>query len=87
MNNLTFKVVAENCETPHIRIEVEGNRFSAFEYANLLTKAFRQVDVYCNETGEVMSNSYISDDWFTPSLSVTECIAILRAKVKDNRAR
>ena len=87
-NTFTYKVVAENGDTaPSIRVEVEGNRFAARDYAALLLKAFRRVDVYNNETGEVMFSSYVSDERFSPDLSVTECLSLLQAKVKDNRAR
>lgn len=85
--NTTYKVVAQNCDTPRITVEVEGNRFAAAEYAFLLRKAFRQVDVLNNETGEVMMNFYVSDEWFAAILSEAECIALLQEKINENRAR
>lgn len=85
--NTTYKVVAQNYGTPRITVEVEGNRFAASEYACLLRKAFRQVDVFDSETGEVMMNFYASDEWFVAILSEAECIAFLQKKINENRAR
>lgn len=85
--NTTYKVVAQNCDTPRITVEVEGNRFTAAEYAFFLRKAFRQVEVFDKETGEVMMSFYVSDEWFAAILSEAECIALLQEKINENRAR
>lgn len=85
--NYTYKIIARNYETPSIEVTAEGNLFAVTEYAALLKKGFRFVEIYNNETGEVVYTFYRSDAWFNPSLSVTECIGLLKAKVKDNRAR
>jgi hypothetical protein len=84
--NSTYKIVAKNYETPNIEVTAEGDLFAVSEYATLLQKGFRFVEVYNNKTGEVVYTFYRSDAWFNPSLSVTECIALLKAKVKNNRA-
>lgn len=84
--NYTYKIIAKNYETPNIEVTAEGDLFAVSEYATLLQKGFRFVEVYNNKTGEVVYTFYRDDTWFNPTLSVTECIGLLKAKVKNNRA-
>ena len=85
--NYTYKVIAKNYETPGIEVTAEGNRIAVAEYATLLQKGFRFVEIYSLVTGEVVHTFYRDETWFEPTLSVTKCISLLRAKVQNNRAR
>lgn len=84
--NHTYKVVARNCEAPNIEITAEGNRFAVAEYVELLQKGFRFVEVYDNETGEVVYTFYRSHEWFEPTVWIAKCVDQLVIKVKNNRA-
>lgn len=85
--NTTYKVVAQNCDTPRYTVEVEGNRFFAEACVHLLTKSFRQVDITDAETGEIVYSFYRSDEWFKPTLSTLTCLELLEALYNENRAR
>lgn len=54
-----------------------GNKDSAMECALTLAMAFPQVDVICEQTGEVMWNEYTTLEWFKPQ--VEQGKAIMRA--------
>ena len=75
----TYTVTANN---GNYRPRIEYSRDdltndNAKTIAMTLTKAFRNVEVICNETGEVVFTRYISEDWFTPIFSITEVIDLI----------
>ena len=77
---ITYKVEARCNMGKGINVELKGfeDIESAFECANTLTEAFPQVDVICEQTGEVAYSQYISLDFFTPTTEMGR--AIFRAE-------
>ena len=77
----TFRVEAK-CNNKH-GIEVAfkgfGDGASAMDCALTLSMAFPIVNVICEQTGEIMYDTHISPDWFTPR--VEQGRAIMRAEM------
>lgn len=63
---ITYKVEAKCNMGKGINVEFKGfeDIDEAFECADTLMKAFPQVDVICEQTGEVAYSQYISLDFF-----------------------
>lgn len=51
--------------------------------AILLTRAFRNVEVTNNETGEVMFTNYVSDGWFESELSISTALTVAEETLAD----
>ena len=77
---ITYKVEAKCNMAKGINVEFKGFESieDAFECANTLTEAFPQVDVICEQTGEVAYSQYISLDFFAPTTEMGR--AIFRAE-------
>ena len=77
---ITYKVEAKCNRGKGLNVEFKGMESieDAFECANTLTEAFPQVDVICEQTGEVAYSQYISLDFFTPTTEMGK--AIFRAE-------
>lgn len=81
---LTYSVKADNCNTPKITYEVKGlTERSALFLANHLVEAFRQVDVTCEQTGEIMFSVYYNDDFRKPTLDELSCLLVAQNIFKD----
>lgn len=76
----TYEVQAKCNRNNGIDVTFKGftNKDSAMECALTLAMAFPQVDVICEQTGEVMWNEYTALDWFKPQ--VEEGKAIMHAE-------
>jgi hypothetical protein len=63
---ITYKVEAKCNETKGINVEFKGieSKEMALVCAGELLDAFPQVDVICEQTGEVMYSRYTATDWF-----------------------
>ena len=72
----TYTLVAESCEShPQIKITFEHIRTDCLAQAMLTAgKAFRQVRVTANETGEIIYDLYVDSDWFYPALTYGQVI-------------
>lgn len=80
----TYSVKADNCNAPKITYEVkELSAKSALFLANHLVEAFRQVDVTCEQTGEVMFSMYYNDDFHKPTMDELTCLSIAQSVFKD----
>ena len=81
----TYTIKADNGHhRPRIEFSheaVPGDRAKGL--AILLTKAFRNVEVTNNETGEVMFTNYISGDWFESELSISTVLALVEDMLAD----
>ena len=81
----TYTVKADNgCYRPRIEFSheaVPGDK--AKPLVLLLTKAFRNVEVTNNETGEVMFTNYVSGDWFEPELAISTVLGIAEDMLDD----
>ena len=77
---ITYKVEAKCNKAIGLNVEFKGltSIDEAFDCANTLTEAFPQVDVICEQTGEVAYSQYISTDFFTPTTEMGR--AIFRAE-------
>lgn len=88
MSKATFTLsIDTNTARPKIKTEfTKLTRKQAEAAYNTARKAFRGVQVVCEQTGEVMAHAYCSDEWFKPSLTYGEAldaitaIASIRAK-------
>lgn len=61
----TYTVTAKSCESaPHIEFSISANIHQASFYFMALARAFRDVQMVSNDTGEVMKSHYESDEIF-----------------------
>ena len=85
LENATYTIKADNGRhRPRIEYSheaVPGHKAKAL--AILLTKAFRNVEVTNNETGEVMFTSYVSGDWFEPELAISTVLSVADDMLDD----
>ena len=52
---ITYKVEANNCNSPRITCEITGQAENSARFlAENLSRAFRDVRVICEQTGEIM---------------------------------
>ena len=74
----TYKVEANNCNSPRITFEVGGltDRVSKFIAENLAL-AFRDVRVTCEQTGEIMYSIYYNDDFKKTTMTEVQCLEIV----------
>lgn len=74
-----YEVVARNCNTnPKIKYSRKNlTKAAALFVATNLERGFRQVDILNQDTGEVMRAFYMSDEFFRPSLTEYEAMAVV----------
>lgn len=61
----TYTVTAKSCESaPHIEFSISANIHQASFYFKALARAFRDVTMTSDDTGEVMKIFYESDEVF-----------------------
>lgn len=72
----TYTLTACTCEGhPHIELTFKHVRPDDLPQAMLTAgKAFRQVRVTANETGEIIYDLYVDADWFCPALTYGQVI-------------
>ena len=76
---MTYKLIIESCHScPSVYATFEHIPASrlrrAFDFA---IRTFRQVEVFAEETGEVIFNHYVDMDWFEPVYNEGEALDIL----------
>ena len=76
-----YEVVARNCNTcPKIKYGRKNLTKATAKFVALnLARAFRQVDIINQDTGEVMLSTYVSDEFFKKEISEIEAIAMVEA--------
>jgi hypothetical protein len=80
----TYSVKADNCNSPKITYEVkELPAKSALFLANHLSEAFRNVEVVCEQTGEIAYQFYYNDDFRKTTLDEVTCLAVAQSILKD----
>ena len=80
----TYSVNANNCNAPRITYEVkELTAKSAMFLANHLTEGFRQVEVICEQTGEIIFSMYYNDEIRKPTMDELTCLSIAQSIFKD----
>lgn len=74
-----YEVVARNCNTcPKIKYSRKNLTKATAKFVALnLARAFRQVDILNQDTGEVMLSTYVSDEFFKKEMSEVEAIAMV----------
>lgn len=72
----TYTVTADNyCSTPKIVFSHSGiHGDHILTTANCLRKAFRKVEVINEQTGEIVFDYYVGDEFFEPVFGITEAI-------------
>lgn len=72
----TYTLTACTCEShPHIELTFEHVRPDNLSQAMFVAgKAFRQVRVTADETGEIIYELYLDADWFYPTLTYGQVI-------------
>lgn len=74
----TYTVTADNCNHPKITCEITGQTDKSAKFlAENLSRAFREVRVLCEQTGEVVYSFYYNDDFKRPTMLQTECLATI----------
>ena len=76
----TYTLTASNCEFPHIDLSISDHFFAISVYRQTAELAFRQIRVVNDETGEIMYDRYVSDEWWKPMLSIAEAMDELKAQ-------
>ena len=73
---ITYKVEAKCNMGKGINVEFKGfeDIDGALECADTLECAFPQVDIICEQTGEVMYSRYVGLDWFHPVTEMGKAI-------------
>lgn len=63
----TYTVTAKSLDHKNLSISFgDLSRFCATAVAEILGCGFRNIDIICDQTGEVAYNHYKSPDWFSP---------------------
>jgi hypothetical protein len=70
-----YKIQARNGEVICVQVEINDLHIhQAVAFYDVLTKAFRGVDVIDNDTGEVVMSKYIASDFFYPKATVADVL-------------
>ena len=76
----TYTMTARNCEFPSVEVTITDHFFAIAAYRQIAEKAFRDITICNDDTGEVMYNHYVSDEWWKPMLTVAEAMEELKAQ-------
>ena len=61
----TYKVTADTCNNPRITYERSGLTAHGAKFlVNNLSQGFRQIEVYCEQTGEIVFNRYVNGEFY-----------------------
>jgi hypothetical protein len=75
MENYTYIITADNCMNPKITVRYEGLTEKQVLLAiRCFYGAFRSIEVICSDTGEVMYNHYVSEDFMIYTKSEAEAL-------------
>lgn len=81
---MSYTVTAKNCHAPAVEVSInENNIHRAIAYFNLCKEGFRDVCITSGETGEVLQSHYLSNEWFIPSLSESECFEAIQQLYRE----
>jgi hypothetical protein len=81
---MSYTVTAKNCHAPAVEVSInENNIHRAMAYFNLCKEGFRDVCITSGETGEVLQSHYLSNEWFIPSLSESECLEAIQQLYRE----
>lgn len=81
---MSYTITAKNCHAPAVEVSIdETNIHRAIAYFNLCKEGFRSVCITSGETGEVFQSHYLSDEWFIPSLSESDCLEAIRQLYRE----
>lgn len=77
-SQLTYTLTANNGDNPRITYTQEGIPECRIQklYANAQC-SFRDVQVTCDQTGELIFQVYTSDEFFTPLLPMVHTLTVL----------
>ena len=71
----TYKVEVNNCNSPRITCEIAGQPENSARFlAENLSRAFRDVRVICEQTGEIVYSVYYNDDFKKSTMSQIACL-------------
>ena len=74
----TYKVEVNNCNSPKITCEIVGQPSKSAKFlAENLSRAFRDVRVICEQTGEIVYSFYYNDDFKKSTMSQIDCLATI----------
>ena len=81
---ITYQVIADNCNSTKITFEKRGLTKNTAKYvAKVMCDAFRDVRVICEQTGEIMFNKYYNDDFFPTTIKEVEAIVLVQSILAD----
>lgn len=86
MKKEIYTLTANSCEPVSINCgwrELKSNE--AISLASILTKAFRQVEIIDNETGEVCLTKYYSSEFFFPTTTYGKAIQAAETELERIR--
>jgi hypothetical protein len=77
-NEITYTLEADNCMNPKIAVSYRHlDSKTAFRIAKVMCKAFRDVRIVSEQTGEVAFNCYYDEDFFVQSILENEAIEMM----------
>ena len=80
----TYQIIANNCNSPKITCEIDGQAVRSAKFlAENLSRAFRDVRVICEQTGEIVYSFYYNDDFKKQSLDEISCLATIKSLLSD----
>ena len=84
----SYSITANSCCFPSVELKIISvNWHQMHQYLAVIKRAFREIEILNDDTGEVMFRHYESDEMFSPLLSIGECISAIEDLKKefDNR--
>ena len=77
-HNITYTLEADNCMNPKIAVSYRGlDSKTAFKIAKVMVKAFRDVRIVSEQTGEIAYNCYYDEEFFAQSIGESEAIDMM----------
>ena len=81
----TYSVFANNCSEPKITYEISNLTANTARFIALnLAEGFREVEVICEDTGELVLSIYIDGDLFELKYDELEAIEAVKRYLPDN---
>ena len=80
----SYSITANSCCFPSIELKINGVNWHQMQhYLTIIKRAFREIEILNDDTGEVMLRYYESDEMFSPLLSIGECISAIEDVKKE----
>ncbi len=72
---MKYTMTVNNCADPKATFEITDCFMRIHSYYEIARDAFRDIQIVCCDTGEVILHEYRSDEWFVPKMDCGACIS------------